>query len=75
MSRFEEGEHALGSVEGVSPVVICHILSVVFLHTQNPLAQTLQKWKRAERHILTHEQLFQDWMLNTMRVLAHERGR
>lgn len=42
-ARLEEGEHALGRVEGVSPVVIGHVLPVVLLHTQDPLAQTLQQ--------------------------------
>lgn len=37
-SRLEQGEHALRRVEGVSPVVVGHVLPVVLLHAQNPLA-------------------------------------
>lgn len=42
-SRLQQGEHALGRVQRVPPVVVGHILPVVLPNTQNPLAQVLQR--------------------------------
>lgn len=40
MGRREDGEHHLGDVEGMSPVVVRHV-SVVLLHAQQPPAEHL----------------------------------
>lgn len=50
-SRLEESKHALCRVERVSPVVIGHVLSVVFLHTQDPLTQTLHRKRKMEEKV------------------------
>lgn len=42
LACLQGGEHALRRVEGVSPVVVGHVLPVILLHTQDPPAEDLR---------------------------------
>lgn len=77
LARLQGGEHALRRVEGVSPVVVGHVLPVVLLHTQNPPAENLRGGERTcyatadVGHTLTHR----DQAMRTAHPIPGSRGR
>ena len=55
LAYCDDNKHALGHVEGMSPVMICHS-SIVLPHSQKPTAQNLRKDTRIgdKQYVHTH---------------------